>query len=96
MIIDKQTIHKVADLARIAVKEEEIDALIPDMNKILTFMEKLNELDTTGVEPLVYMNSEENVWREDEVKQEISVAQGLKNAAVHNEAFFLVPKIIEK
>lgn len=51
MIIDKQTIHKVADLARIAITEEEIAALIPDMNKILTFMEKLNELDTTGVEP---------------------------------------------
>lgn len=96
MIIDKQTIHKVADLARIAVKEEEIDTLIPDMNKILTFMEKLNELDTTGVEPLVYMNAEENVWREDVVKQEIIVSDGLKNAARHNEAFFLVPKIIEK
>ncbi|WEK20960.1 MAG: Asp-tRNA(Asn)/Glu-tRNA(Gln) amidotransferase subunit GatC [Candidatus Pedobacter colombiensis] len=96
MIIDKQTIHKVADLARIAVKEDEIEALIPDMNKILTFMEKLNELDTKGVEPLVYMNTEENVWREDEVKQEISVADGLKNSALHNESFFLVPKIIEK
>lgn len=96
MIIDKQTIHKVADLARIAIKEEEIEALIPDMNKILTFMEKLNELDTTGVEPLVYMNTEENVWREDVVKQEITVEDGLKNAAMHNEAFFLVPKIIEK
>lgn len=96
MIIDKQTIYKVADLARIAVKEEEIEALIPDMNKILTFMEKLNELDTQGIEPLVYMNSEENVWREDKVKQEISVADGLKNAARHNESFFLVPKIIEK
>ncbi|MDR6781676.1 aspartyl-tRNA(Asn)/glutamyl-tRNA(Gln) amidotransferase subunit C [Pedobacter africanus] len=96
MIIDKQTIHKVADLARIAVKEEEMTALIPDMNKILTFMEKLNELDTTGVEPLVYMNGEENVWREDQVKQEISVKDGLKNAALHNENFFLVPKIIEK
>lgn len=96
MIIDKKTIHKVADLARIAVKEEEMDALIPDMNKILTFMEKLNELDTKGVEPLVYMNGEENVWREDRVKQEISVEDGLKNAALHNESFFLVPKIIEK
>lgn len=96
MIIDKQTIHKVADLARIAIKEAEIDALIPDMNKILTFMEKLNELDTTGVEPLVYMNTEENVWREDVVKQEIKVKDGLKNAAMHNESFFLVPKIIEK
>jgi aspartyl-tRNA(Asn)/glutamyl-tRNA(Gln) amidotransferase subunit C len=96
MIIDKQTIHKVADLARIAIKEEEIDALIPDMNKILTFMEKLNELDTKGVEPLVYMNADENVWREDQVKQEISTADGLKNAALHNESFFKVPKILEK
>jgi aspartyl-tRNA(Asn)/glutamyl-tRNA(Gln) amidotransferase subunit C len=96
MIIDKQTIHKVADLARIAIKDEEVEALIPDMNKILTFMEKLNELDTKGVEPLVYMNTEDNVWREDRVKQEISVAEGLKNAALHNDDFFLVPKIIEK
>jgi aspartyl-tRNA(Asn)/glutamyl-tRNA(Gln) amidotransferase subunit C len=96
MIIDKQTIDKVADLARIAIKDDEIDALIPDMNKILTFMEKLNELDTTGVEPLVYMNTEENVWRDDVAKQEIQVQDGLKNSALHNESFFLVPKIIEK
>lgn len=96
MIIDKQTIHKVADLARIAIEDKEVDTLMADMNKILTFMEKLNELDTTGVQPLVYMNEQENVWREDEVKQEISVADGLKNAAKHNESFFFVPKIIEK
>lgn len=96
MIIDKQTIHKVADLARIAIEDKEVDTLIADMNKILTFMEKLNELDTTGVEPLVYMNHEENVWREDKVKHEISVADGLKNAAKHDERFFFVPKIIEK
>lgn len=96
MIIDKQTIDKVADLARIAVPEQDAPALIADMNKILTFMEKLNELDTTGVEPLIYMNTDENVWREDVVKQEISVAEGLKNAAKHNAEFFMVPKIIEK
>lgn len=96
MKIDKQTIYKVADLARIEIKEEEIDDLTTDMNKILTFMEKLNELDTTNVEPLVYMNPEVNVWREDVVKQDISVADGLKNAAVHNADFFFVPKILEK
>ena len=96
MIIDKQTINKVADLARIAIEDIEVDTLITDMNKILTFMEKLNELDTTGVEPLVYMNHEENVWREDKVKHEITVEEGLKNAAKHNESFFFVPKIIEK
>lgn len=96
MTIDKQTIDKVANLARIAIQEEEAESLMADMNKILTFMEKLNELDTTGVAPLVYMNEEENVWREDIVKEEISVSEGLNNAALHNESFFMVPKIIEK
>lgn len=96
MTIDKETIAKVANLARINIGEQEADAVMADMNKILTFMEKLNELDTTGVEPLIYMNSEENIWREDVVKQEVSVTDGLKNAALHNENFFLVPKIIEK
>lgn len=96
MIIDKQTINKVADLARIAVEDHEVEMLTADMNKILTFMEKLNELDTTGVQPLVYMNEDENVWREDVIKQEISVIDGLKNAAKHNEHYFFVPKIIEK
>lgn len=96
MNIDKNTIYKVADLARIEIREEELEDLTVDMNKILTFMEKLNELDTTGVKPLVYMNPEVNVWREDVVKQEISVEDGLKNAALHNEEFFFVPKILEK
>ena len=96
MNINKQTIHKVADLARIKIQEEEVDNLITEMSKILTFMEKLNELDTDHVKPLVYMNEEVNVWREDIVKQEISVEDGLKNASKHNESFFFVPKIIEK
>ena len=96
MKIDKQTIYKVADLARIEVKEEEVDGLITEMSKILTFMEKLNELDTQDVEPLVYMNPEVNVWRNDVVKQEITVKEGLMNAAKHNDDFFMVPKIIEK
>ena len=63
MNIDKATIYKVADLARIEIAEEEVGTLQADMNKILTFMEKLNELDTKNVAPLVYMNSEVNVWR---------------------------------
>jgi len=96
MVIDKHTVHKVADLARIEIKDSEVDHLTKEMNKILTFMEKLNELDTDGVKPLVYMNEEANVWREDIAKNEISVTDGLKNAALHNERFFMVPKIIEK
>jgi aspartyl-tRNA(Asn)/glutamyl-tRNA(Gln) amidotransferase subunit C len=96
MKIDKHIVHKVADLARIAIREDEVDNLTVELNKILTFMDKLNELDTTGVKPLVYMNEEKNVWREDIARQEISVTDGLKNAALHDENFFFVPKIIEK
>ncbi|RYD76434.1 MAG: Asp-tRNA(Asn)/Glu-tRNA(Gln) amidotransferase subunit GatC [Sphingobacteriales bacterium] len=96
MNLDSKTIYKIADLARIHIEDEDVEQLIPEMNKILSFMEKLNELDTTNVEPLVYMNDATNVWREDEIKQEISTTDGLKNAAKHNERFFMVPKIIEK
>ncbi|MGA9649401.1 Asp-tRNA(Asn)/Glu-tRNA(Gln) amidotransferase subunit GatC [Pedobacter sp.] len=96
MNLDAKTIHKIADLARIHINEKEVETLIPEMNKILSFMEKLNELDTSAVKPLVYMNEATNVWREDVVKQEISTADGLKNAAKHTDEFFMVPKIIEK
>lgn len=96
MKIDEQTIEKVANLARIAIKEEDKAVLSNEMSKILTFMEQLNTLNTDGVEPLVYMNEMTNVWREDLVNHEISTAEGLKNSAQHNTSFFLVPKIIEK
>ncbi|KEQ31139.1 Asp-tRNA(Asn)/Glu-tRNA(Gln) amidotransferase subunit GatC [Pedobacter antarcticus] len=96
MNIDQKTIYKVADLARIEINADEVETLQADMNKILTFMEKLNELDTSNVEPLVYMNPEVNVWRADEVFHDISVENALKNAAVHNENYFMVPKILEK
>jgi aspartyl-tRNA(Asn)/glutamyl-tRNA(Gln) amidotransferase subunit C len=96
MNINEETIYKVANLARIEIKEAEVPGLIDEMSKILTFMEQLNALDTTAVDPLVYMNDTSNVWRADEAKTEISVENALKNAAQHNERFFLVPKIIEK
>jgi len=96
MNINEKTIYKVANLARIEIKEQEVPGLIDEMSKILTFMEQLNALDTTEVEPLVYMNETHNVWREDVAKAELPVEEALKNAAEHNDRFFMVPKIIEK
>ncbi len=96
MQIDKNTVYKVADLARIHIEENEVEGMTQELNKILQFMDKLNELDTESVQPLVYMNDTHNVWREDVAKQELSVEEGLKNSALHNESYFLVPKIIEK
>ena len=96
MIIDKETVEKVANLARLELAEDEKDEMIKDMSKILDFMAKLNEIDTTGVEPLVYMTDEVNVLREDIVNQEITTEEGLKNSPKHTDEYFLVEKVIEK
>jgi aspartyl-tRNA(Asn)/glutamyl-tRNA(Gln) amidotransferase subunit C len=96
MIVDKETVEKVANLARLELAEDEKEAMIKDMNKILDFMAKLNELDTTGIDPLVYMTNEVNVLRDDVVKQTITTEEGLKNAPKHTEDYFLVAKVIEK
>jgi aspartyl-tRNA(Asn)/glutamyl-tRNA(Gln) amidotransferase subunit C len=96
MNIDKETVEKVAHLARLELSETEKKDMIKDMSKILDFMAKLNELDTTGVEPLVYMTDGANILREDVVKQTITHGEALKNAPKHDEDYFLVAKVIEK
>ena len=96
MTIDKETVEKVAHLARLELAEDEKVTMIDDMSKILDFMAKLNEIDTTGVEPLVYMTNEVNVVREDVIKQEITHQEALQNAPKHDKDYFLVPKVIEK
>lgn len=96
MKIDRKVVQKVADLSRIAIREEDFDTITAELNKILTFMEKLNELDTSHVRPLVYMNENTNVWREDVAENGMSTAAALKNAALHTDQFFLVPKVIDQ
>jgi aspartyl-tRNA(Asn)/glutamyl-tRNA(Gln) amidotransferase subunit C len=64
------------------------------LEKILEMCEKLNEVDTEGVEPLIYMSDNENVLREDEVVQSISHEDALKNAPKKDSDFFRVPKVI--
>ena len=96
MTIDKETVEKVAHLARLELAEDEKEKMIEDMSKILGFMAKLNEIDTSGIEPLVYMTNEINVVREDVVKQEITHEEALLNAPKHDKDYFLVAKVIEK
>ncbi|MDR6944510.1 Asp-tRNA(Asn)/Glu-tRNA(Gln) amidotransferase subunit GatC [Mucilaginibacter pocheonensis] len=96
MTIDKETVEKVAHLARLELNETEKQEMIKDMSKILDFMAKLNELDTSGIEPLVYMTDDANVLRDDEVKQKITHEQALQNAPKHDDDYFLVAKVIEK
>jgi aspartyl-tRNA(Asn)/glutamyl-tRNA(Gln) amidotransferase subunit C len=96
MKINLEMIDKVAHLARLEVQDNEKQGLLDDMNKILAFMDKLNEVDTTGVDPLVYMSDEVNVFREDRVIQEISKEDALKNAPKQDGNFFRVAKVINK
>jgi len=96
MTIDKETVDKIAHLARLELSPGETDEMITDMSKILDFMAKLNEIDTAGVEPLVYMTDEVNVLREDVVEQQITHQEALQNAPKHDEDYFLVAKVIEK
>ena len=96
MNIDKETVEKVAHLARLELAEDEKEKVMDDMNKILGFMDKLNEIDTSGIEPLVYMTNEINTVREDVIKQEITHEEALLNAPKHDNDYFLVAKVIEK
>ena len=62
---------------------------------MIAFVEKLNELELDGVEPLLHMSEEVNVLREDEVKGSVSRDEALKNAPLHDDQFFKVPKVIK-
>ena len=96
MKIEKETILKMAHLARLEIDESELDSLSDDMARILGFMEKLNELDTADVQPLIYMSDEHNVLRKDEVKHEITHQEALLNAPKKDSDYFRVAKVIEQ
>ena len=95
MTIDQETVDKIAHLARLELSGDEKQEMIKDMSKILDFMAKLNEIDTSGIEPLVYMTNEVNVLREDVVKQLITHQEALQNAPKHDDDYFLVAKVID-
>ena len=81
---------------RLQFDEVEKAAIKNDLQKMIQFVEKMNELDTTGVAPLLHMSENVNVLREDEVKGSISRDEGLMNAPLHDQQFFKVPKVIKK
>jgi aspartyl-tRNA(Asn)/glutamyl-tRNA(Gln) amidotransferase subunit C len=96
MKADDLMIDKIASLARLEFKDEEKESIRKDMSQILTFVEKLNELDTNGIEPLIYMTEDVNVMRKDEVIHEINHEEALKNAPKKDSDYFRLPKVIGK
>jgi aspartyl-tRNA(Asn)/glutamyl-tRNA(Gln) amidotransferase subunit C len=96
MQVDDKLIEKLAHLSRLEFENESKEEIKKDLTRILAFVDKLNELNTDNVEPLVYMTDEVNVLREDEVKQTISQDEALKNAPKHDSDYFRVPRVVEK
>ncbi|MCP4122928.1 MAG: Asp-tRNA(Asn)/Glu-tRNA(Gln) amidotransferase subunit GatC [Bacteroidetes bacterium] len=96
MKLDNELIVRLAELSRLEFNEEEKVAITKDLEKILSFMEKLNELDTENVEPMIYVNESANVVREDVVKDTLDKADVLKNAPMKDSDYIKVPKVISQ
>lgn len=96
MNLDKDTVEKLAHLARLGFSEKEKEAMLQDMNKIMAFVEKINEMELEGVEPLIYLVEEGNVMREDEVTDQVTRDEALKNAPSRDTDYFRVPKVLKR
>ncbi|WP_106639401.1 Asp-tRNA(Asn)/Glu-tRNA(Gln) amidotransferase subunit GatC [Allosphingosinicella vermicomposti] len=95
MSVDTATVRHIAKLARIAVTDHEVEALVPELNNILGWIEQLGEVDVTGVEPMTAVIPNQLRMRPDEITDGNVRDAVLKNAPVAEHGFFAVPKVIE-
>ncbi len=94
MPVTVKDVEHIAELAHLKFNKDELNNFTKQMNEILSYVEKLNELETENVEPLSHPVESYNVFRKDEVKQSVSTEEALKNAPKKDEQFFRVPKVI--
>jgi len=96
MHIDEKVVDHIAHLARLEFTGESKVAIQQDMERIITFMDKLSEVDTNGVEPLIFMSDEVNVLREDIPVDSLTHEEALKNAPKRDSDYFRIPKVLSK
>ncbi|RYF83192.1 MAG: Asp-tRNA(Asn)/Glu-tRNA(Gln) amidotransferase subunit GatC [Chitinophagaceae bacterium] len=96
MQVDDALIDKLSRLAMLDFDNQEREEIKADLEKMIGFIDKLKELDTTGIEPLLHISGSVNVLREDVPGNMVTKEEALKNAPLHNNDFFLVPKVIKK
>ncbi len=94
MSVTRKDVEYIASLSKLKFEENELENFTHQLNDILAYVEKLNELDTENVEPLSHPVENNNVFREDELKPSITTEEALKNAPNKTEEFFRVPKVI--
>ena len=96
MKIDKKLISDLAKLAKLNFNEKSTKAMQNDLKKIIGFVNKLSEIDTDNVDPLIYLSEEINVLRKDNLTSNLSQQEALKNAPKKDSDYILVPKVIKK
>jgi aspartyl-tRNA(Asn)/glutamyl-tRNA(Gln) amidotransferase subunit C len=95
MKIDEQIVDKIAGLAKLSFEGSEKARIIADMNNMLNFVDKLNEVNTDGITPLIHMTEDENNFREDLPQLEITQKEALLNAPKKDSTYFKIPKVLE-
>jgi aspartyl-tRNA(Asn)/glutamyl-tRNA(Gln) amidotransferase subunit C len=96
MSVTINDVKYIANLARLNFEEKELESFTSQFNEILSFFEKLNELDTENIEPLSHPIPNQNVFRDDKLKSYVSQEEALKNAPDRSDEFFKVPKVINQ
>jgi aspartyl-tRNA(Asn)/glutamyl-tRNA(Gln) amidotransferase subunit C len=96
MLVNDALVENLAGLARLEFNKEEKEIIKDGLQRMIQFVDKLNELDTSGVRPLLHMTEAHNILREDVVRGSITREEGLKNAPDTDGVFFKVPKVINK
>lgn len=96
MNINEELVDHIAHLARLSFEGEAKEAIIADMKKITDFMDKLNQVDTDNVEPLIFMSDEVNRLREDVAVQSVTHEEALRNAPKKDSDYFRIPKVLDK
>ena len=96
MKIDNELVDRLAELSKLELDAPSKEGIKKDLQKILDLVEKLEEVNVDGVEPLIYITDEKNVLRKDEVKGQVTKAEALQNAPQKDSDYFKVPKVISK
>jgi aspartyl-tRNA(Asn)/glutamyl-tRNA(Gln) amidotransferase subunit C len=96
MEVNNKLIQDLSRLAKLKFDEKSAEKMKEDLNKIIGFIDKLSEIDTEGVEPLIYLSEEMNALRVDEIAHEVSQEDALKNAPQKDSDYFKVPTVLKK
>ncbi|MGC6434516.1 MAG: Asp-tRNA(Asn)/Glu-tRNA(Gln) amidotransferase subunit GatC [Crocinitomicaceae bacterium] len=96
MKITDDLVDHISHLARLKFEGDNKEAIKKDMENIISFMDKLSELPTDNVEPLIFMNDEVNVLREDNPNISVTQDEALKNAPKKDSDYFRIPKVLSK